>query len=126
MPILPKNLNSSEVLSLTGILLLSPGFQLLLLSRLRLRGGSKHIHGQLGLRVHVGHPVVALGDAGADGAGAVPAGQHAGGLVREAPRLGQRAGESQAGDELELVLLGLLLQLQLQDVLDRKRRGGRG
>lgn len=89
---------------------------------------SEHIRGQSGLRqsvlnaqrAKVRHPLLALRQAGADGAGAVPARQHAGGrrvraerLVWEGSRLCQRAGEAEAGDQLKLLLLRLLLQLQL-------------
>lgn len=107
-----------------------------------LRRIAEHLHRQLGLRqavlrrhrAQVRHPVLALRDAGADGTRAVPAGQHAGRrrmrarrFTGQASRLRQRTGETEAGDELELLLLllGLLLQLQLQNVLHRKGRGGR-
>lgn len=136
---------------------------LLLLLRLQsevrgvtLRGVAKHLHRQISLgqsvlsgqRAQVGHPLLALRHSGAGGAGAVPAGQHAGGrrvraelALWESSRLGERARQAEAGEKLQLRLLMLvllrlvvvvllllvllLLQLQLQNVLHGKRRGGR-
>lgn len=131
--------------TLTAVLLLL----LCLQSEVRgviLRRISKHLHCEVdlgpgqsvlsGQRAQVGHPLLALRHSGADGTGAVPAGQHAGGrrvgpelVLWESSGLGERARQTEAGDELQLrllmlvLLLVLLLQLQLQNVLHGKRRG---
>lgn len=136
--------------ALTALLLLLLGLQSEV-RRVILRRVAKHLHRQIGLgesvlsgqRAQIGHPLLALRHSGADGAGAVPAGQHAGGrrvgaelALCESSRLGERARQAEAGEKLQLRLLMLvlllvllvvllLLQLQLQNVLHGKRRGGR-
>lgn len=123
---------------LTGIWLLLLGLLSEVCCRVALRRvAAEHLHRETGLqslrqRVEVGHPLLALRQARADGARTVSTGQHAGGrrmrtewFGLERSRLRQRTRETKTGDKLELLLLRLLLQLELQDVLHRKRRRGR-